>query len=140
MLGLLSFGGYFMPDLSRVSRNRLFTCHPDLQLLVMAVSKRISLMVVQGHRGKEEQNHAFTTGKSKLAWPFSKHNETPSRAVDLAPLNSEGGISWDDLDAFKEMGRIVFEEAHRLRIPIRWGGNFKTWKDYPHFELLDEGA
>lgn len=124
-----------MPDLSMISRQRLFTCHPDLQLLVMAVAKRIRLMVVCGHRGKEEQNLHFTTGKSQLAWPFSKHNKLPSEAVDCAPLTEDGKIDWNDIAAFKAMGQVFKEEATRLKLSIRWGGDWQRFKDYPHFEL-----
>lgn len=127
-----------MTELSRVSRERLFTCHPDLQLLVMAVAKRMRLQVIQGHRGKEEQNLYFTTGRSQLAWPFSKHNKLPSEAVDCAPLQPDGSINWNDLALFREMGATFKQEATRLNLWIKWGGDWQRFKDWPHVEIVAE--
>lgn len=126
-----------MTELSRVSRERLFTCHPDLQLLVMAVAKRMRLQVIQGHRGKEEQNLYFTTGRSQLAWPFSKHNKIPSEAVDCAPLQPDGTINWNDLALFREMVETFKQEATRLNLSIRCGGDWQRFKDFPHIELVN---
>lgn len=126
-----------MPIHHAPSRKKLLSVHPHLQQVVHAAADRMELIVVCGHRGKNEQNLAFTTGRSKLSWPHSKHNQLPSLAVDLAPLQPDGSLSWDDIRLFQEMGEIVKQEAARLRIDIRWGGDFKTWKDYPHFELTN---
>lgn len=125
-----------MPDLSMISRQRLFTCHPDLQLLVMAVAKRIRLMIIQGYRGKEEQNLYFTTGKSQLAYPFSKHSKVPSEAVDCAPMTDDGKIDWNDIAAFEHMVEIFKQEAARLGLTIRCGGDWLRFKDWPHIELV----
>jgi hypothetical protein len=122
-----------MPIHSASSRKKLIECHPDLQRLVHAVSDKIGLLVICGHRGKVEQNQAFMTGKSKLSWPHSKHNKLPSWAVDLAP----DPLDWNDIAAFKELGAIVKDTASELGILIKWGGDFITWKDYPHYELVN---
>ena len=125
-----------MPIHSASSRKKLLECHDDIQQLVQVVSDRMSLLVICGFRGKPEQNEAFSTGKSKLSWPHSKHNCVPSLAVDLAPLQPDGKLSWNDIHLFKELGRVMFEEADKMNIKIRWGGNFVSFKDSVHFELV----
>lgn len=128
-----------MTNLSLISKKRLDTCDPKLQQLVIAVAEefgQVKLMVVCGHRGQAEQNAAFAKGTSKLKWPKSKHNALPSKAVDLAPIVN-GVIPWNDLEAFKGLGKLVKQKAKELGIAIEWGGDWTRFKDYPHFQLKD---
>lgn len=120
-----------MATLGKKSLERLATCHPDLQRLVKEVVKEYDITVLEGHRGEKEQNEAFEKGNSKVRWPNGKHNKIPSEAVDIAPYP----IDWNNLSRFKEMGEIVKRKATELGINIAWGGEWKTLKDYPHFEL-----
>lgn len=117
------------------SRKKLLQVHPHLQQLVHAVAERMPLIVVCGHRGKNEQNLAFTTGHSKLAWPYSAHNKLPSHAVDCAPIDEHGKLDWNRIDLFDEMGKAFKQEAERLKIDIKWGGDWQRFKDRPHIEL-----
>jgi peptidoglycan L-alanyl-D-glutamate endopeptidase CwlK len=126
------FLGENMPIHSAISRKKLLECHPDLQKVILASSERTNLLVVCGHRGKVEQNEAFTNGRSKLSWPHSKHNKFPSEAIDIAP----DPLDWSDIGAFKALAKIVLEEAERLKIAIRWGGSWKGFPDFPHYELV----
>lgn len=104
----------------------------------------MDITVVQGHRGKKEQNEAYQAGKSKLKYPGSKHNSDPSRAVDIAPWVG-GQIPWKNEKYFYFMGGIVTAVAKDLGIKIRWGadwnsnGNFddQSFDDLVHFELVD---
>lgn len=120
-------------SLSNISLERLATCDKRLQMLVVAVNAEMPVAVLVGRRGAQEQNQAFHDGRSKLKWPHSKHNWTPSRAVDLASLP----VNWSDLDAFKRLADVVKRKAAELGIKIVWGGDWETFKDYDHFELVD---
>lgn len=88
--------------------------------------------VICGHRGEEEQNKAFAEGKSKLKFPNSKHNSRPSMAVDLAPYP----INWNDKEAFKRLSILIKKIASDKQIGITWGGDWKRFRDLPHYELL----
>lgn len=131
-----------MPSFSKASRKRLETCHPDLQRLMNEVVKHWDCTVLEGHRTEHRQNEMVRTGTSQLKWPLSKHNKTPSEAVDVAPYP----IDWQDIERFRAFGGFVLGVAAMLEIPIRWGGDwngnrdFKDQKfhDLPHFELLLE--
>lgn len=120
-----------MPGLSKLSRERLRTCHPDLIRVVEAASQDFDLAVICGYRGKDDQDRAFREGRSKLRWPQSKHNRSPSLAVDLAPFP----IDWDDEPRFKAMAVCVLGHAQRLGVKITWGGSWRRFVDQPHFEL-----
>ena len=83
-----------MPRFGRRSRKNLETCNEDLQELFNEVIKFFDCTVIQGHRGKEEQNKYFDEGKSKVKYPNGRHNANPSNAVDVVPYP----IDWKDTD------------------------------------------
>jgi len=136
-----------MPYLSNSSRNKLYTCHTLLQRLVNEVlkggvtaegveRKAFDVSVIAGFRGETAQNAAFTSGKSKLQWPRSKHNKRPAMALDIVPYP----LDWQDIRSFQNMGVAVKEAwaaipaAERTGYALAWGGDW-TMRDYPHFEL-----
>lgn len=129
-----------MPTFSRRSLARLETCDHRIQQVLKRAITRYDFTVLCGHRTKEEQNDAFERGASKLRWPQSKHNKTPSLAVDIAPFP----IDWGDLQRFRELAAIILDEAAKLNIKLRWGGDFNMngkpddkFIDMPHFEILE---
>jgi hypothetical protein len=91
----------------------------------------MDLMVIEGHRPRDEQNAAYASKNSKVKWPHSKHNSMPSRAADVVPLP----LNWDDKRAFDTMGKHILATAKRMGIDVQWGGDFKTFYDGPHFQL-----
>lgn len=124
-----------MPGFSKSSLAKLSTCHQDLYQICSDVIKNYDFTVVCGHRGNEDQDKAVAEGKSHTPWPTSKHNSTPSRAVDIAPYK-DGKIDWDDIEAFRELAGHMFAAADKLKVKIKWGGDFVTLRDFPHFELV----
>ena len=123
-----------VPKFSQRSKERLSTCHKDLQDIMEEVIKVRDITILCGHRSEEAQNKAFEEKKSKLRYPNSKHNSFPSRAVDIAPYP----IDWNDKEAFHELAGIVKGIAHSKGIKIKWGGDFNSFFDGPHIELDDE--
>lgn len=97
--------------------------------------------VLCGYRDEAAQARGVAKGASRLAFPRSKHNRKPSRAVDIAPWP----IDWDDLGRFRLLAGHVLGVAGVLRVPLRWGGDWnrdfnerdERFRDLPHFELLD---
>jgi peptidoglycan L-alanyl-D-glutamate endopeptidase CwlK len=117
------------------SRNKLKDCHDALKVIVEELANVKNFVVCCGFRGEKEQNEAFKNGNSKLKFPLSRHNEFPSRAVDLAPCNDGGVIDWNNIDAFKDLAKEFKRIAKEKNIKIVWGGDWKSFKDYPHYEL-----
>jgi len=130
-----------MSKFGKVSLERLATCHPDLQKVFNKVIENVDCTIICGHRGEEEQNDAYRTGKSKEKWPNSKHNSSPSMAVDAAPFP----IDWNDRSRFYYFAGYVLATAHSLGVKLRlgadWDGDFdlkdQNFYDLPHFELKD---
>jgi len=130
-----------MPRFGRRSRKNLETCNEDLQELFNEVIKYFDCTVIQGHRGKEEQNKHFDEGRSKVKYPNGRHNASPSNAADVVPYP----IDWKDTDRMYYFAGFVKGIAFKMGIPIRWGGDWNdntevkdtNFKDLPHFELRD---
>jgi peptidoglycan L-alanyl-D-glutamate endopeptidase CwlK len=121
--------------LGKSSLLKLATCDARLQQLVTALAADVDsglvpgvsdLTVLCGYRGQAEQDKAFRDGASKLQWPRSKHNRTPSAAVDIAPYP----VDWKNTAAFEALREYTLELASRLHIRIR----VISW-DLPHYEL-----
>ena len=129
-----------MPYFGTRSQINLETCHIELQDLFKDVVKKFDCSVICGYRDQSSQDHAFTSGFSKLKFPQSKHNTFPSMAVDVVPYP----IAWDDIKRMYMFVGVVRGIAYKRCINIRcgadWDGDLQ-WKDQcfhdmPHVELL----
>jgi hypothetical protein len=106
----------------KTSRARLNTCHPILQEIFNEAIKVMDISILCGHRDEEAQRDAFKQGNSKVQYPNSKHNSTPSMAVDAAPYWK--GIDWEDKRPFYYLAGIILAIAHDKGYNIRWGGDW----------------
>ncbi len=135
-----------MPKFGQRSTLQLDTCHPDIKTILNEAIKIIDFSVICGTRGKEEQTIAFKSGKSKLEYPKSKHNESPSMAVDIVPYP----VDWNNVSRFKYLaGHIegiayMLLQQKKITHKVRWGGDWdqdkdmtdQKFNDLPHFELI----
>lgn len=128
-----------MNKYSKNSRSRLDTCHPDIQRLMEKVLETYDHSILCGYRGKEEQDYAYLTRKSKLKFPRSKHNKAPSIAVDIQPYPYK-----DERDLHHFIG-YVQAVADSMGIKIRCGRDWnmnhraddETFMDAFHIELVN---
>ncbi len=120
-----------MPSFGKRSSVNLSTCHPALQKLFKEVVKTYDCSVLCRHRGQAEQDRAYNEGKSQIKFPNGKHNSVPSMAADVVPYP----IAWGNTDRFCHFAGYVQRVADEMGIEITWGGDWKNFKDYPHFEL-----
>lgn len=122
---------------SLTSEAALLTAHPQLRVLFDEVLQHFDCSVLVGYRGKDDQNRAYAEGKSKLQWPKSKHNMSPSRAVDVVPFP----VDWNDKQRFILFAGFVLGVASQIGVDVRWGGDWNRdtmgidW-DLAHFELV----
>lgn len=130
-----------MPKFGKKSKERLFTCHQKLQLICFEAISVMDFTVLEGHRTEKKQNQLFAEGKSQLEYPMSKHNRSPSLAVDIAPWP----IDWEDRERFYMLAGLMFGIAAKHGITLRWGGtwggpddkNTSGFFDGPHFEIVE---
>lgn len=134
-----------MPAFSTISKQRLATCHQDLQTIFNYVIRDFDCSIICGQRGEYEQNKAYDDGFSKVRFPKSKHNFSPSMAVDVVPWP----IEWDNLNRMKYFAGYVMGIAKMLKgygnikydliTGLDWDNDTilkdTTFLDHPHFQL-----
>lgn len=136
-----------MYKFSKRSLDNLATAEEKLQLLFKEVIKEFDCTIIYGHRTPEEQFELFKQGREKKDdwWvkvgktvtnldgfaKKSKHNYYPSKAVDVVPYP----LDWNDIESFKKLAVVVKKKAKELNIDVEWGGNWVSFKDYPHWQV-----
>ena len=120
--------------LNKKSIDRLSGVHPDLVAVVkLAIElSDIDFQVIEGVRSKARQEQLFKAGASQTL--NSRH--LTGHAVDLAALVNDS-IRWDWPLYFK-IADAMKKASSQLKIKIVWGGDWRTFKDGPHFELSKE--
>lgn len=113
------------------SISRLQDVHPDLVRVVhrAAAMSDLDFTVLEGLRTTNRQKQLFAQKATKTL--NSRH--LTGHAVDLAPVLG-GTVSWD-WPLYYRLAKIVKAAAAHENVPITWGGDWKTFKDGPHWEL-----
>jgi peptidoglycan LD-endopeptidase CwlK len=113
------------------SLKRLEGVHPDLVRVVQRAIKLtpIDFTVLEGRRTPERQRELFAQGATKTL--NSRH--LTGHAVDLAPFVG-GEVRWD-WPLYHKLAAVVKDAARQENVPIQWGGDWRTFKDGPHWEL-----
>jgi len=126
-------------EFSKSSMRNLKELHYILRRIAMEALSAgvIDFAIVDAYRDRQTQDKYFREGKSKVQFPNSTHNVYPAEAMDLQPYIN-GKYSVDPKDYFR-LHDVIMTTAHFLGYDnlIEWGGNWKTFKDYPHFQLVD---
>lgn len=122
-----------MYKFSKRSKDNLATADEKLQLLFNEVIKEFDCTVIEGHRSLKRQKELFDKGASQIDGisKKGKHNYFPSRAVDVVPYP----LDWNDIESFKKLGEVVKRKAKELNIKVEWGGEWVSFKDYPHWQI-----
>jgi peptidoglycan L-alanyl-D-glutamate endopeptidase CwlK len=117
--------------LGQRSKDRLTGVHPDLVKVIEEAIKEspLDFSITEGLRTKERQKELFDAGKSQTM--RSRH--LTGHAVDIAVF-VEGKISWEAKHFIPVIDHIKVI-AKEFDIPIVSGGDWITFKDYPHIEL-----
>lgn len=124
-------------QLSSRSLSRLVGVHPDLVAIVQLAIQRtpVDFTVVEGVRTIAQQRENVAKGASQtMASYHLPQVDGLSHAVDLAPL-IDGAIPWSNWQGFADLAVVIKACAAELGIPMEWGGDWKTLKDGPHFQI-----
>lgn len=105
--------------------------HPDLVRVVHKAADLSSLdfTVLEGLRTLERQKQLFAQGATKTM--RSRHLD--GHAVDLAPTD-DGQVSWA-WPLYHKLANVMKAAAQLESVPIEWGGDWRTFKDGPHWQL-----
>ena len=113
------------------SKRHLKGVHPDLVRVVERAIQitDVDFTVLEGLRSIRRQRILVRRGASQTM--NSRH--LTGHAVDLgAWVNRK--VSWDWKYYYK-IAKAMRQAAKQETVPIEWGGNWKRFKDGPHFQL-----
>ncbi len=110
--------------------------HPDLVKVVRHAleSPAQPFEVIQGLRSMAAEKEAVATGHSTTL--HSRHLPNAhgvACAVDVAAID-QGHISWNPL-LYQTIAHAMKAAAAAVGVPVEWGGDWKSFKDWGHFQL-----
>lgn len=113
------------------SLSRLNGVHPDLVKVVKRAAEisGIDFTVLEGVRTLARQKQLLAAGASKTM----KSRHLTGHAVDLGVMIA-GTVRWD-WPLYHKLAVVVKQAAKDVGVPIEWGGDWKSFKDGPHWQL-----
>ena len=134
-----------MNKFSQRSKSSLIGVHPDLIKLMESaiVDCPIDFTITEGVRTVHRQQELYAQGRTKKGIIVThtdgiknKSNHQPKAdgygyAVDLYAYP----INVNDTERIAIIAAHIKKRAKEMNISIEWGGDWKKFKDYPHFEL-----
>jgi len=102
------------------------------ELIKSCKKEKIKIIITQTLRTKAEQDNLYAQGRTtkgdivtNAKGGYSFHNY--GVAFDFCPV-VDGKPAWKDKKLFKKVGELG------VLLGLEWGGNWKTFKDLPHFQ------
>jgi peptidoglycan L-alanyl-D-glutamate endopeptidase CwlK len=113
------------------SRHRLRGVHADLVRVVERAIEltEVDFTVLEGMRSVARQKELVKAGASQTM--NSRH--LTGHAVDLGALVN-GAVRWD-WPLYHRIADAMKRAASELGVSLEWGGDWKSFKDGPHFQL-----
>jgi len=121
-----------MKKWSQRSLDSLNGVHPDLRRVMDRALQEspLDFTVIEGLRTAARQKQLVARGASKTM--NSRH--LTGHAVDLLPIGPDGKGRFD-WPLYYKLAPVVKAAAKAEGVAIVWGGDWKSFKDGPHFEL-----
>ena len=117
--------------LGQRSKLRLTGIHPDLVKVVERAIKitGVDFTVLEGIRTPERQKALVEAGASQTL--NSRH--LTGHAVDLGAWVGDE-VRWD-WPLYYKIAAAMKDASKQVNVPIEWGGDWRNFKDGPHFQL-----
>ena len=129
-----------MYKFSQRSLNNLKNVDSRLVDICNELIKRVDFTVIEGYRTIERQQELYKQGFSQLDGinKKGKHNYSPSLAIDIIPYE-KGHNPFDGSKKSEAMFKALAKEFKKVAIEkdiaVVWGGDWKNFKDLPHFQI-----
>lgn len=109
---------------------------PSLVKVIIEAAKtaKTPFRVLEGVRSAAKQAEYYRAGTSMKNGTTDKSKHQLGKAVDIVPLIN-GKVVTRSWTPFYPMADNVKAAAKRLGVTVTWGGDWKTFKDGPHFEV-----
>ena len=113
------------------SAKNLVGVHADLIRVVEAAAEicEIDFVVIEGLRTMKRQRELVAKGASQTL----KSRHLDGHAIDVAPIvDGDVSFAWPPFDLIAAAMKTA---ANNLGVSIIWGGDWRKFRDGPHFEL-----
>lgn len=119
--------------LNERSEKALIGVHPKLVKIAHRASEisDVEFIITEGVRTLERQKQLYAKGATRTMQ--SKH--LTGRAFDVAAV-IDGEVRWD-WPLYSKVAQAIKKAAQEQNVVIEWGGDWKSFKDGPHFQLGD---
>ena len=122
--------------LTERDRARMEGVHPDLVAVFERAAQDggIDFVILEGVRTVARQRQLVAKGASRTM--NSRHipgQNGVAHAIDAAPL-ANGRVSWD-WKHYYPLAKVIKAAAEKLGVPVEWGGDWRSFKDGPHWQL-----
>ncbi|HWD12240.1 MAG TPA: M15 family metallopeptidase [Pseudochrobactrum sp.] len=126
------------PDPVGNHESNLKSIEPSLAKVITRAQELTDVKFVlgSGKRDKAMQKKAKAWGWSKTEDSDHEHGD----AADLWIVDKDGAIRFDDKASYQKVSAAMKQAAQELGRDIDWGGDWKTFKDNPHFGLKKQTA
>ncbi len=127
-----------MYKLSKISESRLDGINSTLKAIVKQAIKTspidFGIPADGGLRTAERQNELFKKGVSKCDGYKNKSYHQTGKAFDIYAY-VDGKASWNK-EHLTTIARHIQEVAKTMfNVDLEYGGDWKNFKDYPHFQI-----
>lgn len=131
-----------------MASRKLSDLHPQLlpiveKFLDRCHDEKIDILITCTYRSNQEQDQLYAISRTipgkkvtNAKAGQSKHNFTlngspAAKAFDVVPMQN-GKPIWDSANPlWKRLGEIG------VSLGLDWAGNWKSFKEYPHFQLVE---
>ncbi len=106
--------------------------HVDLVRVMELARARspVRFTIIEGLRTIERQRQLVAQGASKTM--NSRH--ITGHAVDIVPHRPDGTLAFD-WPLYYQIAPVIKAAAKEIGVPVEWGGDWRTFKDGPHWQL-----
>lgn len=137
----------YLPGNNSIPTPPVTALHPivfikQTELIAETSKAGITILVTDGFRSSEEQNAIYAKGRTTegdivthVKGGHSYHNY--GLAIDFALRTKQGEVVWDmEYDGNKN-GQSDWMEVVTIAkgLGFSWGGDWKNFRDYPHFQM-----
>lgn len=120
---------------------RISQVHPALKLITLAAhlnytreNPSLDFQITEGIRTLEQQKAYFKAGRTKTLDSFHlAQDDGFSHAVDVHILH-DGVLAWD-WPLYATLSAYFKAAAEALTIPLVWGGDWRKFRDGPHYQI-----
>lgn len=131
-----------MKRLGSRSNKNISNIDPRLAVIIGATlaEGNVDFTVTYGFRSLQEQQSLYAQGRTKKGHIVTKcdgiknksYHQT-GKAIDFIPFPFDG--DWNNLKQFEEIGKELLRVGKLLGYKCSYGGYWKSFQDWPHFQI-----